>query len=117
MEQDNLTIVAYLLAKGHSYLEITEQTGIGPSAISRLVRRGRDLGIIAPKQPAGARSKVNNEIKSRGITRGSIQHMLELLPKETQNWVLDNVPSGATIAEFTASIIIDAYHEEVGDPT
>ena len=115
MEKDNMTIVAELLSKGHSYLEITEQTGIGPSAISRLVRRGRDLGIIAPKQPAGARSKVNNEIKSRGIARGSIQHMLELLPKETRDWVLDNVPNGATIADFTASFIIDAYHEEVGD--
>lgn len=112
MEKDALTIVAELLAKDYSHAQITEETGIGPSMIARLTRRGRDLGIIPPRQPVGIRSKVNTSVKARALTRGSIQAILETLPEDARIWFMDNVPKGATIAEFAASIIVDAYYED-----
>ena len=115
MGKDNLTIVAELLAKKYSHAQITAETGIGPSTIARLTRRGRDLGIIPPKHTVSDWSKVNTAVKARGLARGSIQHMLEALPQEARNWFMDNVPEGVTIAEYAASIIVDAYHEEKGD--
>ena len=115
MEKDKLTIVAELLAKKYSHAQITEETGIGPSTIARLTRRGRDLGIIPPKHTVSDWSKVNTAVKARGLTRGSIQHMLEALPQEARDWFMDTTPKDTTLAEFAASIIVDAYHEEKGD--
>ena len=115
MGKDNLTIVAELMAKKYSHVQIKEETGLGLSTIARLTRRGRDLGVIPPRQPANARSKINTVIKSRDLTRGSIQDILEAIPQEALDWFMDNVPKEVTLAEFAASIIVDAYHDEKGD--
>lgn len=114
MAGDTLAIVAELLAKNYQRAQISEETGLSPTAIARLVRKGRELGVIPPRQPASTRSKIKTILKAHDVQLGSIQNMIEALPEEIRFWLLNSMPEDVTLAEFTASIIVDAYHDEKG---
>ena len=117
MTNKDVEQVAEMMTQGLSYLEMQEKTGWNQSRISRLIRHGRGAGLIPPRKPSTSRAKIHATLKTLNVKRGSIQEIMEALPPEVRTWLLGNVPEGATIADFAASVIVDAYHEEVGDLT
>jgi len=117
MTNKDVEQVAELLEQRLSYFEIKERTGFSTTRISRLIRFGRGAGLIPPRKPSTSRAKMSATLGALNIKRGSIQEIMEALPPEVRTWLLGNVPEGATIADFAASVIVDAYYEEVGDLT
>ena len=49
-----------------------------------------------------------------GTPRLRMPAMLYALPADVRDWLLAQVPEGATAGEFVRAIIIDAYHDEAG---
>ena len=107
--------VVELYKQGASHEEIAAGAGISISAVARAIRRARNNGELPEKQPADPNTKLTNALKQEGVTKGSISKMLLSMPKPAQHWVMANVPDGATVAEFAAAVLMDAYYEEMGD--
>jgi hypothetical protein len=64
--------------------------------------------------------RVNDFLKRAGIARLISPNVIEnvalhKLPQEIKTWLSSNTPEGSTVDEVVMSILIDAYHEEVGN--
>jgi len=108
----HLDKVAELYAKGLTQEQLEKELNLSRSSITKLISRGRDVGIIPRREPVTPQAKINNQLIKYNVARGTVSQMLLQMPEDARVWVMESVPRGATIAEFTASILLDAYHDE-----
>lgn len=106
--------VAKLRIENLSRTEISNNLGISVSAVAREIAKAREQGLLEPRKKGSLRNKVNNDIREAGLSRGSIQKVLEALTPEARAWVIDNTPQGGDISLLLAAVVTDAYNEEVG---
>lgn len=84
--------------------------------INRLRRAGRipSARVSKNKMSSGSHTLTDMRIKY-GIRTGTMADVAAMLTKEEIDWVQDNVPKGATLADFIALLIRDAAAEENED--
>lgn len=84
--------------------------------INRLRRAGRipSARVSKNKMSSGSHTLTDMRIKY-GIRTGTMADVAAMLTKEEIIWVQDNVPKGATLADFIALLIRDAAAEENED--
>lgn len=59
--------------------------------------------------------RLDNKMVAAGVTLGNGgRQMILALPDEIQDWLIGQVPEGATISEVVAAIVIDAFHDDAG---
>jgi len=108
--------------------EISEALGASPVTIRDRISRARAKGlipidyIIASKTPRGKRKRSGGLLKRNILNRnrrgdfvvggGAIQ-MVTGLPEPVQDWLIDQIPKGATLIEVVRAFILDAYNDEV----
>jgi len=107
--------VVELYKQGASRTEIAAIVGISITTVARAIRRARNNGELPEKQPADPTAKLHHTLKQGGVVKGSVSKMLLAMPKPVQHWVMDNTPEGATVSDFAAAVLMDAYFEEMGD--
>lgn len=75
---------------------------------------------MTPRQSCSAEymrqyRRLDNKIVAAGVTLGkSGRQMIIGLPDEIQNWLIGQVPEGATISDVVAAIVTDAFHDDAG---
>ena len=84
--------------------------------LNRLRRAGSipSARVSKNKMSSGSHTLTDMRIKY-GIRTGTMADVAAMLTKEEIIWVQDNVPKGATLADFIALLIRDAAAEEDGD--
>ena len=114
--------VTELTIAGKLPREIAASLGIDIRSVYYITSKARYSGLL----PA-TRYSVRNRRKDTGykvmariaevkkVKMGSYRAMVENLPTGVMHWITDQVPEGMSVAEFLSSIIIDTYHEEVGE--
>ena len=107
--------VVEMVNAGVPQKEMSAAVGVSKASITKMIQRARDTGRLPPRTPTKPQARVNNDLKKFDVTRGTVSQMLLLLPQEARDWVMDNTPPGASIAVFAASVLLDAYYDEVGD--
>ena len=81
--------------------------------INRLRRGGMIPSARASKNKMADGSRTLTHMRSNyGIRTGSMADVAAMLTTEEINWVQDNVPKGATLADFIALLIRDAAAED-----
>lgn len=112
--------IARLLAEGVDREEIRLQLGISRALMSNDVFKGRQAGVVSnfervrPKARHAA-ERLRRRMEKDRIRGGRMDNIYSGLPPETQDWLVAQVPTGATMAETIAAIIVDTYHEERGE--
>lgn len=114
-KEERLDRLVELYNQGMIQKEIGKELGISLAAVSRLLVRARDVGRLPPKEPTKPQSVVNGELKKYSANRGTISQMLLRMPPQARAWAMKNTPEGATISDFAASILLDAYYDETGE--
>lgn len=113
-KEERLDRLVELYNQGVIQKEIGNELGISLAAVSRLLVRARDVGRLPPREPTKPQAVVNGELKKYSANRGTISRMLLLMPPEARAWAMTNTPENATIADFAASVLLDAYYDEMG---
>ena len=114
-KEERLDRLVELYNQGVIQTEISKELGVSIATVSKLLVRARDIGRLPPKEPTKPQAVVNGELKKYHTNRGTISQMLLLMPAPARAWVMKNTPEGATISDFAASIILDAYYDETGN--
>lgn len=109
-----------LAGQGMSMRQIAAFTFQPFMVIKGRINRLRRAGSIPParvsknKMSNGSHTLTDMRIKY-GIRTGTMADVAAMLTKEEIIWVQDNVPRGATLADFIALLIRDAAAEENED--
>lgn len=61
---------------------------------------------------ANRRSVFTRHDRSEFVTGGGMVQMVAGLPEPVQDWLIDNIPEGATLTDILRAIVIDAYTDE-----
>jgi len=93
-------------------LDIT--VNVATQRVSHLVRHGLlpKAAERKAKRRKEAWSKVRRLTYEHGKLHGSMSQVIDCLNIDQAEWLFNNTPAGATVAEFIASIIVDTYEEE-----
>lgn len=84
--------------------------------INRLRRAGRIPSARVSKNKMSSGSHTLTDMRTKyGIRTGTMADVAAMLTKDEIDWVQDNVPKGATLADFIALLIRDAAAEENED--
>ena len=84
--------------------------------INRLRRAGSIPSARASKNKMASGSHTLTDMRIKyGIRTGSMADVAVMLTKDEIDWVQNNVPKGATLADFIALLIRDAAAEENED--
>jgi transposase len=89
--------VVALLQEGLTDAEICARLGIAQGTVSSYGTWARREGLLPCRRDPG---------RPRSI--------LHTLPPAVRRWLAEQVPTGGSVEEFVAAIILDAYHEEMG---
>jgi transposase len=87
-EKIRVAVVRAVEEKGMTYAEVAEMLGIGEASVSRILRRHRETGSVAPKPKGGGRTSP---------IRGEVAKQLIALVRATPD---------ATVEEMT-SVLVD----------
>ena len=103
-----------MVEAGVAQSEMAKRLDVSGVTITKSIQRARDLGRLPPREPVTPQAKLNNELKKFEANRGTVSQMMLLMPEPARAWVMSNVPENATIADFAASVLLDAYYDEMG---
>lgn len=107
-----------LAMEGLTAREIAERLDIKPSVVSQRIAHFVRHGLLpyANERKAARRKEAWSTVRrlcyEHGKVHGSMSQVVDCLSIEQAEWLFNNTPKGATVAEFVASIIVDAYEEE-----
>lgn len=83
--------------------EIAKEVGLSPSAVSKVLCKAREKGLLGHKE-------LIHVFHTTYI--GRIGVPLKSQPLEVQKWIRDQIPEGGTVAEFAVACMVDAYYED-----
>lgn len=107
--------VAELIEEGRTVEEIAEVFAVPTAKAVNWCWRARKEGLAPPKLKAGASGFYYIDNRARrhaGVPPGSMVNVLGPLDEPMLNWLIQQTPDGATVADTIRAIVIDAYQEE-----
>lgn len=96
---------------GMSHAEIAERIGKSRRVVSQTLFRARKAGAKLRLRTSEAK-KMSSLSAHYQVRLGTVGAAIKRLPRPTLRWLLKNTPDGMTVAEYMASFVLDAYHEE-----
>jgi biotin operon repressor len=114
LKQDH---VALLAAKGYTIPEVAAQLCISPNTVRAHAGNLRAKGVTVKfRRRHHYGSALLTRLDSRSDkTHGSVVGLLLGMDEAVATWLLNAVPQGASVADVIRSILVDAFHEEVGE--
>lgn len=100
-----------MLEKGASTAEAARVYGLSSAHAlhGTLARYGFRVGALRPRRAA------DMTLRRRGTKLGSARELVEGLPREQADWIMDQIPAGVTLVGYLRALMIDLYYEENGD--
>jgi transposase len=83
-EKIRIAVVRAVEEKGMTYAEVAEMLGIGEASVSRILRRHRETGSVAPKPKGGGRTSP---------LRGEVAKQLIAIVRATPDATVDEMTS------------------------
>lgn len=111
MTQPRWQEIADLRAKGYRQVQIARLLGVTRQAVHDAVRRADDKGVVIETHIQFPESYISKA----GKKSGSMGQLQRKLPTEVFKWLVDQTPEGAVVGDTIVAIIVDAYHEEIGN--
>lgn len=105
-------LICDLWETGMTHVEIADTLKTAMSHVYSAIYRGRQAGLNLRPIPL-------KNIGKRGLSArynrrfGSVADAVKNLPEPVMAWLMQSTPEGATVADFMASFVLDAYNEEV----
>jgi hypothetical protein len=113
-------LVVEMIQAGKTHHDVAARFGI-PTLKARVwVQKARADGLLPRKERSGmtGRHYVDNAYRRhKGPKLGSFEGMLGPLDRPLLDWLIDQTPKDATIADTVRAIVIDAYHEHLEGET
>ena len=104
-------LICDLWNSGMSHAEIAERVGKSRRVVSQTLFRARRAGVKLRLRTSEAK-KMSSLSAQYQVRLGTVGAAIKSLPRPTLRWLLKSTPDGMTVAEYMASFVLDAYHEE-----
>jgi hypothetical protein len=84
--------------------DVATELGERPDAVQRAYRHAKNKGIHIPQ-------------RGRALHKAWLKASLTAygLPPEVETWLIEQMPTGTSLPDLIRAIIVDAYHEEMGE--
>jgi len=102
--EERIEQIKPLAKQGLPPREIADQIGLSWTHVYRIMRVGRDHGVL----PDTRKHDV-----MRSITIGRLGRELKGQPPGFTRWLADAIPEDATLAEFAVACLVDLYFEDM----
>jgi hypothetical protein len=101
---------------GHSNTEIASALGKSYTSTTNIITAARKAGLLPPikRSPLPSRTKVSDELRRIGISRGTVGAMCLLLTKEQRFWLYTEARKigCTTLSEYLAELVRDEYEQQ-----
>lgn len=104
--------IVAMLKEGKRQADVARELGLPRYTIYNTVERARRVGDLNARSP-----KVDyhfNKARTLHGATGSLKGLMRDLSAEASEWLIDETPEGATIADTIRAIVQDAYEGENG---
>lgn len=100
--------------------EIQQRLGISRVRLTQDVHLARRDGLLTPfakrRPPEESMSvRMQKGIAEANVAGGTMYQTYGALTPQVQDWLIQQVPDGSSVAETIAAIVTDAYFEENPD--
>jgi hypothetical protein len=111
-------LVVEMVQAGKAHDDVAKRFGVPVRKAKVWIQKARRDGLLPRREPAGMAGRHyadNMYRRHKGPRLGSFENLLGPLDRPLLDWLIDETPKGATIADTVRAIVIDAYHEHKGE--